>query len=86
VLPRSRGASLNDFFVTREPHATFRQAPGSRRSRPGAQTRYPGLVLAGAHTATGWPATMESAVRSGDAAAQQLLRDTPVHDHRGVAA
>ena len=86
VLPRSRDARLGDFFVTREPHATFRQAPGSRRSRPGALTRLPGLVLAGAHTATGWPATMESAVRSGDAAAEQLLGDTTRHDHHGVAA
>jgi squalene-associated FAD-dependent desaturase len=86
VLPRSRDARLTDFFVTREPHATFRQAPGSGRSRPGPQTRYPGLALAGAHTATGWPATMESAVRSGDAAAQQLLRNSTVHGHHGVAA
>jgi squalene-associated FAD-dependent desaturase len=86
VLPRSQGAQLLDFFVTREPHATFRQAPGSGRSRPATATRLPGLVLAGAHTATGWPATMESAVRSGDAAARRLLTDTTTPTHHGVAA
>jgi squalene-associated FAD-dependent desaturase len=73
VLPRTAQAELVDFFVTREPHATFRQAPGSGRWRPSATTRLPGLVLAGAHTATGWPATMEGAVRSGDTAAAVVL-------------
>jgi monoamine oxidase len=37
------------------------------------RTALPGLFLAGAWTATGWPATMEGAVRSGDAAAAALL-------------
>jgi monoamine oxidase len=77
---------LRDFFVTREPHATFRQAPGSASSRPATATRRRGLVLAGAHTATGWPATMESAVRSGDAAARLLLAEPASHRHDGVAA
>jgi hydroxysqualene dehydroxylase len=86
VLPASRDAVLRDFFVTREPHATFRQAPGSASSRPATATRHRGLVLAGAHTATGWPATMESAVRSGDAAARQLLAEPVSHRHDGVAA
>ncbi|HWB65475.1 MAG TPA: hydroxysqualene dehydroxylase HpnE [Mycobacteriales bacterium] len=79
VLPAVRDAALRDFFVTREPHATFRQAPGCGRWRPPASTRLPGLVLAGAHTQTGWPATMEGAVRSGETAAE-LLRQ-----HRTVA-
>jgi monoamine oxidase len=73
VLPRVARAGLVDFFVTREPHATFRQAPGSGRFRPPTATHRRGLVLAGAHTATGWPATMEGAVRSGEAAAAALL-------------
>jgi uncharacterized protein with NAD-binding domain and iron-sulfur cluster len=73
VLPDVRSASLLDFFVTREPAATFRAAPGTARSRPGPRTRRPGLFVAGAYTATGWPATMESAVRSGDAAAAAVL-------------
>ena len=73
VLPDLRGAQVVDFFVTREPQATFRPAPGTRALRPGPTTRHRGLFVAGAYTATGWPATMESAVRSGDAAAAALL-------------
>jgi uncharacterized protein with NAD-binding domain and iron-sulfur cluster len=61
-----------EFFVTRERRATFRQGPGSARLRPRAGTQLPGLMLAGAWTATGWPDTMEGAVRSGLAAAIEL--------------
>jgi uncharacterized protein with NAD-binding domain and iron-sulfur cluster len=75
LLPRARGARLRDFFVTRERHATFRPAPGSGRFRPGPRTTRRGLYVAGAWTATGWPATMEGAVRSGDAAAAAVLED-----------
>lgn len=78
LLPASRHAELREFFVTRERAATFRPAPGTARLRPSAVTAYDGLFLAGAHCATGWPATMESAVRSGDAAAAALLAATPV--------
>jgi hydroxysqualene dehydroxylase len=73
LLPAMRDAEVVDVFVTREPHATFRPAPGTRAMRPGARTALPGLVVAGAYTATGWPATMESAVRSGDNAAAAVL-------------
>ncbi|AJP04902.1 phytoene dehydrogenase [Streptomyces cyaneogriseus subsp. noncyanogenus] len=73
LLPRARGAEVKDFFVTRERTATFAPAPGVGRLRPGARTKAPGLYLAGAWTATGWPATMESAVRSGVGAAGAAL-------------
>ncbi|MEG3630230.1 hydroxysqualene dehydroxylase HpnE [Streptomyces poriticola] len=73
LLPHTRGAEVRDFFVTRERTATFAPAPGVGRLRPGARTRAPGLCLAGAWTATGWPATMESAVRSGVGAAGAAL-------------
>jgi hypothetical protein len=73
VVPRAREAALVDFFVSREPNATFRQSPGSARWRPQAVTNLPGLALAGAYTATGWPATMEGAVRSGETAAAVVL-------------
>ncbi|WP_282701458.1 hydroxysqualene dehydroxylase HpnE [Streptomyces sp. CC219B] len=73
LLPRARGAQVKDFFVTRERTATFAPAPGVGRLRPGARTKAPGLYLAGAWTATGWPATMESAVRSGVSAADAAL-------------
>ncbi|WP_199546081.1 hydroxysqualene dehydroxylase HpnE [Streptomyces sp. N35] len=73
LLPAARGAQVRDFFVTRERTATFAPTPGVGRLRPGPRTRAPGLYLAGAWTATGWPATMESAVRSGAAAARAAL-------------
>jgi len=57
--------------VSREPYATIALRPGVRR--PGTETGRRGVVRAGAWTDTGWPATMESAVRSGRAAAQHLL-------------
>ncbi|GAA5115476.1 hydroxysqualene dehydroxylase HpnE [Pseudonocardia adelaidensis] len=76
LLPATRAARVVDFFVTRERHATFRQRPGSERLRPGTATRAPRLFLAGAWTATGWPATMEGAVRSGTAAAAAVLGST----------
>ncbi|MCC9307328.1 hydroxysqualene dehydroxylase HpnE [Kitasatospora sp. RB6PN24] len=73
LLPPARGAEVLDFFVTRERTATFDAAPGTAALRPGPATRVPGLLLAGAWTATGWPATMEGAVRSGHAAADAAL-------------
>jgi squalene-associated FAD-dependent desaturase len=72
LLPQARDANVAEFFVTRERRATFRQVPGTGALRPQAATRLPRLVLAGAWTATGWPDTMESAVRSGLAAATEL--------------
>jgi squalene-associated FAD-dependent desaturase len=73
LLPPAREARVELFFVTREHAATFRAAPGARALRPGSRTAIPGLVLAGAWTDTGWPATMEGAVRSGQAAAREAL-------------
>jgi squalene-associated FAD-dependent desaturase len=70
VLPAAARAEIVSFFVTREPRATFRGVPGTARHRPGPVTNVPGLFLAGAWTNTGWPATMEGAVRSGHAAAE----------------
>jgi squalene-associated FAD-dependent desaturase len=73
LLPQARGARVQTFFVTREHAATFRAAPGARALRPAARTGLSGLALAGAFTDTGWPATMEGAVRSGLAAAHEVL-------------
>jgi squalene-associated FAD-dependent desaturase len=75
LLPAAAGAGVADFFVTRERRATFRQAPGCGALRPGSATSVPGLVLAGSWTDTGWPDTMEGAVRSGHNAAQELIRE-----------
>jgi squalene-associated FAD-dependent desaturase len=75
VVPAARDATVLDAAVTREPRATFRAAPGSRALRPQARTALRGLALAGAWTDTGWPATMEGAVRSGRAAAAVVLAE-----------
>jgi 4-hydroxy-3-methylbut-2-en-1-yl diphosphate reductase len=73
LLPAARTATVRTCFVTREHAATFRAAPGQRALRPGPSTALPGLVLAGAWTDTGWPATMEGAVRSGHAASERVI-------------
>jgi len=83
LFPAAREARVTEFFVTRERRATFRQAPGSGALRPKAATRQPGLVLAGAWTDTGWPDTMEGAVRSGLAAVVEL-RKTVLTSTMGV--
>jgi squalene-associated FAD-dependent desaturase len=83
LFPAAAKASITDFFVTRERRATFRQGPGCGALRPGAGTPVSGLVLAGAWTATGWPDTMEGAVRSGHNAARELtsaLASAPASD------
>ncbi|GAA0535971.1 hydroxysqualene dehydroxylase HpnE [Saccharopolyspora thermophila] len=82
IFPRARQAAVLDFFVTREPRATFRQAPGTAAVRPPARTGVPGLVLAGAWTATGWPDTTEGAVVSGARAAEAV--DLDLRSQRGV--
>jgi squalene-associated FAD-dependent desaturase len=77
MLPEARDAEILDFAVTHEPRATFSAAPGTARLRPGTQTSLPGLYLAGSWTDTGWPATMEGAVRSGVTAARAALAAGP---------
>jgi squalene-associated FAD-dependent desaturase len=73
ALPGVDQARVLDFFVTRERSATFRPAPGQAALRAPADTGLTGLFLAGAWTDTGWPATMEGAVRSGHSAARCAL-------------
>jgi hydroxysqualene dehydroxylase len=85
LLPAARGAEVLDAFVTRERHATFRQIPGSWAHRPRADAGPEGVWLAGAWTDTGWPDTMEGAVRSGITAARAALR-LPVGHASGAAA
>jgi hydroxysqualene dehydroxylase len=57
--------------VSREPYATVALRPGVQR--PGVETSRPSVARAGTWTDTGWPATMESAIRSGRRAAQHIL-------------
>jgi uncharacterized protein with NAD-binding domain and iron-sulfur cluster len=75
LFPRARQASVRLCVASREHAATFAAAPGVQRLRPGARTAVAGLALAGAWTDTGWPATLEGAVRSGHAAAEVALAE-----------
>ena len=73
-FPKSRGATLRKWHVVKEARATFSPRQGSNRYRPGPETEQPNLFLAGDWTDTGWPPTMESAVRSGYRAAEAVAR------------
>ncbi|MBV9624427.1 MAG: FAD-dependent oxidoreductase, partial [Acidobacteria bacterium] len=55
-------------------NATFSPTPGIDRHRPSSRTPWSRVLLAGDWTATGWPATMEGAVRSGYLAAEEITR------------
>jgi squalene-associated FAD-dependent desaturase len=73
ALPQVRAARVVRAAVIKEPHATFSPAPGAEWCRPGTVSPIPRLLVAGDWTRTGWPATMESAVRSGFTAAEAIL-------------
>ncbi|MDP3062840.1 MAG: hydroxysqualene dehydroxylase HpnE [Chloroflexota bacterium] len=72
VFPKAAQASIERFLVVKEERATFRALPGSQALRPPTVTPVPNLLLAGEWTDTGWPSTMEGAVRSGVHAARAI--------------
>jgi squalene-associated FAD-dependent desaturase len=73
-FPSMRSARLLKSGVLKEARATFSVLPGLDRHRPAAQSSAPGLVFAGDWTKTGWPSTMEGAVRSGRLAAEAVAQ------------
>jgi len=73
VFPAARSARLVAARVVTDPTAVLSVRPGVEAARPASRTRVPNLFLAGDWTATGWPSTMEGAVRSGRLAAEALL-------------
>ena len=73
-FPAARDANLVKATVVKEVNATFSPRPGIDAFRPAQVTAWPRVFLAGDWTATGWPATMEGAVRSGYLAAEALAR------------
>jgi zeta-carotene desaturase len=75
VLPLTREAQLLKATVIKEVNATFSPEPGSDQWRPPQRIPLANLYLCGDWTRTGWPATMEGAVRSGYLAAEALLAD-----------
>jgi squalene-associated FAD-dependent desaturase len=79
-FPAARAANLVKSTVIKEVHATYSPRPGIDAYRPQQATPWPRVFLAGDWTATGWPATMEGAVRSGYLAAEALLRACGMKD------
>ncbi len=75
LWPATREAKLLRWWVVTEHGATFAVRPGVDDLRPPQRTPVEGLFLAGDWTATGWPATMEGAVRAGYLAAEGVLED-----------
>lgn len=73
-LPAARDANITKAHVVKEVQATFSARPGLEALRPVSKTKFPKLFLAGDWTRSGWPATMEGAVRSGYLAAEAVTR------------
>jgi squalene-associated FAD-dependent desaturase len=84
-FPAARAAHLVKSTVIKEVHATYSPRPGIDAYRPQQPTVWPRVFLAGDWTATGWPATMEGAVRSGYLAAEALTRAAGVKDKQFLA-
>lgn len=79
-FPGAAQAELLKATVIKELQATYSPQPGMEHHRPRPETLWPRVFLAGDWTATGWPATMEGAVRSGYMAAESLARVSGNHD------
>ena len=78
-FPEARAATLVRSHLIKEMRTTYSERPGLSRWRPGPKTRYPYVFLARDWTATGWPATMEGAIRSGYLAAHAV--ETALRSH-----
>src|SRR4029077_19812290 len=76
LLPASRDAEVLHSVIVKEREATLSHSVESDSSRPGPRTSIPNLILAGDWTDTGLPATIESAVMSGDVAARSIALGT----------
>jgi squalene-associated FAD-dependent desaturase len=74
VFPAARDAGLVEARVVTDPTAVLSVRPGVEASRPAAATGVPNLFLAGDWTGTGWPSTMEGAIRSGRIAAEAVAK------------
>jgi uncharacterized protein with NAD-binding domain and iron-sulfur cluster len=74
LWPRAREATRLRWRVVTQPEAVFSYRPGLDAQRPSQRTPVSNFLLAGDWTRTGWPATMEGAVRSGYLAVEGLLQ------------
>jgi uncharacterized protein with NAD-binding domain and iron-sulfur cluster len=73
-FPQVKDAKIEKAHVVKELRATFSAGPGTEELRPGCTTKFGNFFLAGDWTRSGWPATMEGAVRSGYLAAEAVTR------------
>ena len=85
-FPSAREANLVKSTVIKEVNATYSPRPGIDAHRPATITAWPRVFLAGDWTATGWPATMEGAVRSGYLAAEALTQTLGMKNQRFISA
>ncbi|MEI6037923.1 MAG: FAD-dependent oxidoreductase, partial [Planctomycetota bacterium] len=76
LFPRARESQVVDARIVTDPTAVLSVRPGVERFRPPSRTAIGNLFLAGDWTATGWPSTMEGAVRSGRIAAAAVAKDS----------
>ena len=74
LFDRAKNAEVKRVVIVKQLAATFRSSPGASRFRPNQKTPVPNLFLAGDWTQTGWPSTMESAIRSGNRAADAVVK------------
>ncbi|HEU5232708.1 MAG TPA: hydroxysqualene dehydroxylase HpnE [Terriglobales bacterium] len=83
-FPAAKTATLLKATVVKEVHATYSALPGSDSYRPNSRSPWPRIFLAGDWTATGWPATMEGAVRSGYRAAEAAAASAGIQQQFSV--
>ena len=81
AFPEAGEARVLDVRVVKQREATFRCLPGTSLLRPGPVTPVSNLFLAGEWTNTGWPSTMEGAVRSGYTAARAVIQEARLQVH-----
>jgi zeta-carotene desaturase len=80
MFPQNSSVKRIDYLIIKTPKATFAPIVGSAKQRPKVDAMGDHVALAGAHTMTGWPSTMEGAVRSGLQAAAHILGEDYHHD------
>jgi uncharacterized protein with NAD-binding domain and iron-sulfur cluster len=74
LFNRAENAKVRRVVIVKQLAATFRSSPGAARFRPNQKTPVSNLFLAGDWTQTDWPSTMESAIRSGNRAADAVVK------------
>ena len=85
MFPENSAVERLDHLIIKTPKATFAPTVGSAKNRPKVDSLGAHIALAGSHTMTGWPSTMEGAVRSGLQAAAYILGEDYHHDSEWIS-